>query len=60
MAVPGQPNTTQRWQERMRIVMASTVARVVVDIVAAMTANALRDLRAIVLRRRRLPALATA
>ena len=44
----------------MRIVVASTVARVVVDIVAAMTANALRDLRAIVRRRRRLPALATA
>ncbi|MGZ4665840.1 MAG: hypothetical protein ACXV5Q_12600 [Frankiaceae bacterium] len=44
----------------MRIVMASTVARVVVDVVAAMTANALRDLRAVVRRRRRLPALATA
>ena len=60
MAVPGRPNTTQRGRERMRIVMASTVARVVADIVAAMTANALRDLRAIVRRRRRLPALATA
>jgi hypothetical protein len=40
----------------MRIQMASTVARAVVDIVAAMAVNALRDLRATVRRRRRLQA----
>ncbi|MGZ4619422.1 MAG: hypothetical protein ACXV5Q_14740 [Frankiaceae bacterium] len=40
--------------------MASTVARAVVGVVAAMAANALRDLREAVQRRRHPPALTAA
>ena len=51
---------TQEGRTRVRITMAPVVALAVVDAVAAMAANVLRDLRRVVRRRGRLSALAGA